>query len=68
MLESWPWRRAKGVIHSDAGWQSFNGLEGEALAWQPSEWRKDSRLELIFDQPQLLDTLQEALVACRLEA
>lgn len=68
MLESWPWRRAKGVIHSDTGWQSFNGLEGEALAWQPSEWRKDSRLELIFDQPQLLDTLQEALVACRLEA
>ncbi|MEW9901243.1 CobW family GTP-binding protein [Pseudomonas putida] len=68
MLESWPWRRAKGVIHSDAGWQSFNGLEGEALVWQPSEWRKDSRLELIFDQPQLLDTLQAALVACRLGA
>lgn len=66
-LQSWPWRRAKGVIHSEGGWQSFNALEGEALVWQPSEWRKDSRLELIFDQPQPVDTLQAALVACRLE-
>ena len=66
-LQGWPWRRAKGVIHSNGGWQAFNGLEGEALVWQPSEWRKDSRVELIFDQPQSVDTLQTALVACRLE-
>ncbi|QXH51517.1 GTP-binding protein [Pseudomonas fakonensis] len=65
-LRAWPWRRAKGVIHSAQGWQSFNGLEGD-LQWQPSEWRKDSRLELIFDTAQPLAALQAALAACRLQ-
>jgi len=68
VLEAWPWRRAKGVIHSTAGWQAFNGLSGGELAWQPSEWRKDSRLELIFDQAQPLEAMQAALAACRLNA
>ncbi|MFJ4051912.1 CobW family GTP-binding protein [Pseudomonas sp. NPDC089743] len=65
MLDAYSWRRAKGVIHSPEGWQSFNGLDGNLPAWQPSEWRKDTRIELIFDQPQDLPALQAALEGCR---
>lgn len=65
-LEQWPWRRAKGVIHSPEGWVSFNGVEGAPLRWQPSEWRRDSRLELIFEQPQPQQALQVAIQGCRL--
>lgn len=65
-LRAWPWRRAKGVIHSAEGWQSFNGLQASAVAWHSSEWRKDSRIELIFAQPQPTPALQSALAACRL--
>lgn len=64
-LEQSPWRRAKGVIHSDGQWYSFNGLVGEEIQWRPSEWRKDSRIELIFEQPQPLQALQAALASCR---
>ncbi len=64
-LRDWPWRRAKAVIHSVEGWQSFNGLNGEMPAWQPSEWRRDTRIELIFDQPQVQALLQAGLSACR---
>lgn len=66
VLEQWPWRRAKGVIHSTEGWLSFNGLEGGTLEWRSSEWRKDSRIELIFDQPQPLQALQAAIGGCQL--
>jgi hypothetical protein len=59
-----PWRRAKGVIHSPEGWQAFNGLDGGLPAWQPSEWRRDSRIELIFDQAQSQAALQAALREC----
>lgn len=64
-LRAWPWRRAKGVIHSVEGWQSFNGLDGDMPAWQPSDWRRDTRIELIFDQPQALPALQAGLSECR---
>jgi len=64
-LRAWPWRRAKGVIHSVEGWQSFNGLNGDMPAWQPSDWRKDTRIELIFDQPQAQPALQAGLSECR---
>ncbi|MFJ4444526.1 CobW family GTP-binding protein [Pseudomonas sp. NPDC089422] len=63
-LAAWPWRRAKGVIHSAEGWQSFNGLEGNLPQWQPSDWRKDSRIELIFEQAQPEQLLQAALAKC----
>ena len=62
-----PWRRAKLVLHSDAGWCSANALAGQALEWQNSEWRKDSRLELIFDTPQDEARLKAAMAACRLQ-
>ncbi|MFZ5935581.1 CobW family GTP-binding protein [Pseudomonas sp. HS6-2] len=63
-LGAWPWRRAKGVIHSVDGWQSFNGLEGDLPQWQPSGWRKDSRIELIFEQAQPEPLLKAALAKC----
>ncbi|EPJ2809403.1 CobW family GTP-binding protein [Pseudomonas putida] len=64
-LRAWPWRRAKGVIHSVEGWQSFNGLNGGMPAWQPSEWRRDTRIELIFDQPQSQPALHAGLSECQ---
>nr|WP_314875271.1 CobW family GTP-binding protein [uncultured Pseudomonas sp.] len=64
-LSDTPWLRAKGVIHSARGWQSFNGLAGGVLSWQPSEWRKDSRIELIFAHEQPVVALQQAMADCR---
>lgn len=64
-LESLEWRRAKLVIHSAEGWMSANAVDNASLAWQPSEWRRDSRIELIFSAPQDVAALQMALAACR---
>ncbi|VVP46003.1 Zinc-binding GTPase YeiR [Pseudomonas fluorescens] len=64
-LESLAWRRAKLVIHSVEGWVSVNALDNSVLEWLPSEWRQDSRIELIFSEPQDVDSLQKALAACR---
>ncbi|MFZ3206941.1 MAG: cobalamin biosynthesis protein CobW, partial [Pseudomonas sp.] len=61
-----PWRRAKLVLQTNAGWLSANALDGQALHWQNSEWRKDSRLELIFAQPQEAETLRRGMAACRI--
>ncbi len=65
-LSDLPWRRAKLVLHSNAGWLSANALNGQALHWQNSEWRKDSRLELIFSEAQDIATLQAGFAQCRL--
>lgn len=59
-----PWIRAKLIVHTEQGWQSANLVQGMAFATQPSEWRKDSRLELIFTQPQDDQTLSTRLRAC----
>ena len=67
-LESLAWRRAKLVIHSVEGWVSVNALDNSVLEWLPSEWRQDSRIELIFSEPQDVDSLQKALAACRLRS
>ena len=65
-LAALPWRRAKLVLHgADDGWHSANALDGAPLEWRASEWRKDSRLELIFAAPQDAAALQEGLAACR---
>ncbi|APC16807.1 cobalamin biosynthesis protein CobW [Pseudomonas frederiksbergensis] len=64
-LEALEWRRAKLVIHSAEGWVSANSLDNAALHWQPSEWRQDSRIELIFDKPQDAESLQRKLASCR---
>ena len=65
-LSSLAWRRAKLVLHSNAGWLSANALNGQALHWQNSEWRKDSRLELIFSEAQEAAALQVAFAQCLL--
>ncbi|HKM37700.1 MAG TPA: GTP-binding protein [Thiopseudomonas sp.] len=59
------WQRAKCVVHTNAGWLSANALDGQSLHWQNSEWRKDSRLELIFTQAQDQQQLTAELAACR---
>ena len=64
-LASLDWRRAKLVIHSSDGWISGNAVDNSPLVWQPSEWRRDSRIELIFSAPQDVAALQQALAACR---
>ncbi|SFO41701.1 Cobalamin synthesis protein cobW C-terminal domain-containing protein [Pseudomonas syringae] len=63
-LESLDWRRAKMVIHSEGGWYSGNVVDGAPLAWQISEWRQDSRLELIFSTAQDVDKLQAQMAEC----
>lgn len=65
-LAALPWRRAKLVLQGEAGWQSANALEGGPLAWRASEWRRDSRLELIFATAQCPEALQRGLLDCRL--
>ncbi|WP_079203990.1 GTP-binding protein [Pseudomonas sp. CC6-YY-74] len=65
-LSSLAWRRAKLVLQTNAGWLSANALEGQSLHWQTSEWRKDSRLELIFGEAQEIEALRQGMVACRL--
>ncbi|MCQ6256057.1 GTP-binding protein [Pseudomonas sp. Q11] len=64
-LQGWGWKRAKMVIHSADGWVSANALEGATLQWQASEWRQDSRIELIFGEPQDAAALQAGLANCR---
>ncbi|WPN57980.1 CobW family GTP-binding protein [Pseudomonas sp. P9_31] len=64
-LERLEWRRAKLVIHSAEGWVSANALDNSLLDWQPSEWRQDSRIELIFSEQQVVEVLQRDLAACR---
>jgi hypothetical protein len=64
-LESLEWRRAKLVIHSTDGWVSANAVDNSHLHWQPSEWRRDSRIELIFSEPQDVASLQNGLAGCR---
>jgi G3E family GTPase len=63
-LQNGNWRRAKLVIHSVDGWVSANALDKGALTWQASEWRQDSRLELIFGEPQDVEALQAGLANC----
>ncbi len=68
-LQRWlmqmPWQRAKCVLHTNAGWLSGNALDGQSIHWQNSEWRKDSRLELIFTVAQDQQRLTAELSACR---
>ena len=63
-LQGMTWRRAKLVINSGGGWVSGNVVAGDTVQWQVSEWRRDSRLELIFTQPQDETRLQVELAAC----
>ncbi|WP_339843855.1 CobW-like GTP-binding protein [uncultured Halopseudomonas sp.] len=58
-LDEVSWDRAKGVLHTDKGWMSFNATAGDRPVWHPSEWRRDNRLELISSNtPDPLDLEQ----------
>ncbi|MFN3355828.1 MAG: CobW family GTP-binding protein [Pseudomonas sp.] len=59
------WRRAKLVIHSRGAWVSANAVDNSPFTWLPSEWRRDTRIELIFSAPQDVAALQAELAACR---
>ena len=67
-LATLAWRRAKLVLQTNAGWLSANALDGEAPHWRSSEWRKDSRLELIFSAAQDPQALAAGLQRCVLSA
>ncbi|BCX71311.1 CobW family GTP-binding protein [Pseudomonas izuensis] len=67
-LGSLAWLRAKLVIHSVDGWISANAVDNSKVEWQPSEWRQDSRLELIFSEPQEVDSLRNGLAGCRVQS
>lgn len=64
-VQSLGWQRAKMVIHSAQGWVSANALQGAALQWTASEWRRDSRIELIFANAQAHERLEAEMLACR---
>ncbi|MCY1389264.1 putative metal chaperone YciC [compost metagenome] len=69
-LEQWlltlNFRRAKMVIHSPLGWRSVNTLDRQVLQWVASEWRNDSRLELIFTESQNAESLKAGMLQCRI--
>lgn len=46
--------RIKGLLRTGKEWQLINGVEGE-LQFEDIAWRKDNRLELIFDSNKTLD-------------
>jgi G3E family GTPase len=65
-LEGEEWVRAKLVVQGQNGWVSANAVEGAHIVWRPSEWRRDSRLELIFSTPRAVAPLQAILGDCRI--
>lgn len=60
-LKQYQWLRAKLVVHTNQGWLSVNAVANDIPTWKATEWRKDSRIELIFSTKQaeklLIDTL-----------
>jgi G3E family GTPase len=65
-LAMFDWRRAKLVIHSSQGWCSANAVDNAIPHWRDSEWRRDSRLELIFSTVQDEQVLSASLRDCLL--
>lgn len=59
--------RAKAVVQTNAGCLSINLNVGQAIQWQASEWRNDSRIELIFEQAQNQQQLTTELAFCHAE-
>lgn len=59
--------RAKAVLNTNAGWLSLNLNAEDTVHWQASEWRNDSRLELIFSSAQDQAQLSHELTFCVVE-
>lgn len=55
--------RVKAVLHCAEGWLSCNRVSGDD-PWQPSAWRKDNRIELIFATSADFEDLEAGLLAC----
>jgi hypothetical protein len=57
--------RAKAVLHiADHEWQSYNFAMAAEGEWRNSEWRRDSRIELIFETPMDATVLEADLLKC----
>jgi len=63
-LLAWPWVRAKLIVQTEQGWLAVNALQQVDITWTVSEWRKDSRIELIFTTSQAVDLLITDLIGC----
>ncbi|WP_455920888.1 CobW family GTP-binding protein [Pseudomonas putida] len=63
-LSTVQWRRAKGVVRAVDKWVSINAVDNVIQGWQASEWRRDSRLELIFAEAQDEVALDNLLRGC----
>jgi len=63
-LKSLDWCRAKLVVSAPEGWFSSNSVDNSFEQWKPSEWRQDSRIELIFEHPQDMHALRLGLENC----
>jgi len=63
-LAAWPWQRAKLIVQRAQGACSANLLAGLPIRFISSEWRKDSRVELIFSQAQDEALLKAGMQAC----
>jgi len=51
-------------VQAPSGWFSVNCLENSLQPWKASEWRTDSRVELIFESPQDVNSLKKGLQDC----
>ena len=63
-LQGLGYLRAKGIVQTAEGAAACNLTPGQVIDWQPSPWRRDSRLELIFSQPQDAPALSQSLRQC----
>ena len=64
-LRTLEWRRAKLVMRGEQDWLAANALDGAELTLTPSAWRRDSRLELIFERAQDSQRLNALFQDCR---
>lgn len=63
-LNTLNWQRAKLVVSTAEGWFSSNSVDNSLEHWKFSEWRQDSRIELIFAHQQDLSSLRAGLESC----
>jgi hypothetical protein len=52
-------------MRGEQDWLAANALDGAELTLTPSAWRRDSRLELIFERAQDSQRLNALFQDCR---
>jgi G3E family GTPase len=65
-LQTLPFERAKGVIHTSDGWLRLNSLAATDLRWEQAQPSGSNRLELLFPGNADVDTLDRDLRAVSL--